>query len=158
MRRLDYLQSLKADSLSQSSSSFSLKDDYKAQLSSSEEPQISRASKEAVNPGYHQDRESAKRETVLRLQKLTKPCFWPFRAITLKFGSTRLVISTGRIMLSCLLVLIYYLLRRKLTTLKRYVCFQIKCISLFLLAISMLVPCCSALSWCSMRKLTSTCK
>ncbi|KAG6607015.1 Protein APEM9, partial [Cucurbita argyrosperma subsp. sororia] len=54
----DYLQSLKAASLSQSSSSL-LKDDCNAHLSSLEEPKKSRASKAAVNPGYHQDGESA---------------------------------------------------------------------------------------------------
>ncbi|XP_023523296.1 protein APEM9-like [Cucurbita pepo subsp. pepo] len=115
LRRLDYLQSLKAASLSQSSPSSLLKDDCNAHLSSLEEHKKSRASKAAVSPGYHQDGDSANnRESVL-----TKPCFWPFRTMTLKFGSTRLVISTGRIVLSCLLVLIYYLLRRKLATLKR---------------------------------------
>ncbi|KAG7036712.1 Protein APEM9, partial [Cucurbita argyrosperma subsp. argyrosperma] len=58
LRRSDYLQSLKAASLSQSSSSL-LKDDCNAHLSSLEEPKKSRASKAAVNPGYHQDGESA---------------------------------------------------------------------------------------------------
>ncbi|CAK9317959.1 unnamed protein product [Citrullus colocynthis] len=119
LRRLDYLQSLKAASLSQSSPSSLPRDDYRTHLSSSEGLQVSRASKTALDPGHHQDGESANRETVLRLHKLTKPWFWPFRTLTLKFGSTQLVISTRRIVLSCLLVLIFYLLRRKLATLKR---------------------------------------
>ena len=138
------MQSLKAASLSKSSSSSLLKDDCNAHLSSLEEPKKSRASEAALNPGYHQDGESANRESVL-----TKPCFWPFRTMTLKFGSTRLVISTGRIVLSCLLVLIYYLLRRKLATLKRYVCGQINSIILILLSVtctSMLILCCIAIS------------
>ncbi|XP_022935649.1 protein APEM9-like isoform X2 [Cucurbita moschata] len=119
LRRLDYQQSLKAASLSQSSPSSLHKDDHKAHLSSSEDRQESRASKTALDPGYHPDGGNANRETVLKLHKLTKPWFWPFRTITLKFGSTRLIISTRRVLLSCLFVLIYYLLRRKLTTLKR---------------------------------------
>ncbi|XP_038897601.1 protein APEM9 [Benincasa hispida] len=119
LRWLDNQESRKAASLSQSPSSSLFKDDYKTHLSSSEGLQVARASKTALDLGYHQDGGSANRETVLRLHKLTKSSFWPFRTITLKFGHIRLVISTSRILLSCLLVLIYYLMRRKLTTLKR---------------------------------------
>lgn len=143
MRRLDYLQSKKPASSSQSSSSSLLRNDHRKHLSSSEGLQVSRASETALDPGYHQDGGSANRETVLRLHKLTKPSFWPFRTITLKFGSFRLVVSTRKIVLSCFLVLIYYLLRRKLTAVKRYAPCQIKyivLISLFLLAISKLIP------------------
>lgn len=117
------MQSLKAASSSKSSPSSLLKDDQKQHLSSSEELH---ASKAALDPGYHQDRGNANRETVLRLRKLTKPRFWPFRSITLKFGSTQLVISNKRIVLTCLSVVIYYLLRRKLTTMKRYVYCQLR--------------------------------
>ncbi|XP_008457046.1 protein APEM9 isoform X2 [Cucumis melo] len=119
LRRLDYLQSKKPASSSQSSSSSLLRNDHRKHLSSSEGLQVSRASETALDPGYHQDGGSANRETVLRLHKLTKPSFWPFRTITLKFGSFRLVVSTRKIVLSCFLVLIYYLLRRKLTAVKR---------------------------------------
>nr|XP_009399618.1 PREDICTED: uncharacterized protein LOC103983973 isoform X3 [Musa acuminata subsp. malaccensis] len=52
-------------------------------------------------------------------------CFWWFRTIHLKFGNVHLVLPSGKQMLVCsLIVLTYYILRRKGTILKRSVATQ----------------------------------
>lgn len=59
---------------------------------------------------------------ILKLSERIEPCFWCFRAIKLKFGSTQFVISSGKIMLGCLILIIYYVFRKKKASAKRYSC------------------------------------
>ncbi|KAB2612211.1 hypothetical protein D8674_042011 [Pyrus ussuriensis x Pyrus communis] len=65
------------------------------------------------------DGETAKKQTVFNLSKKLEPCVWWFRTVTLKFGSARVVISNGKIVSGFLILLVYYVLRRKQATLKR---------------------------------------
>ncbi|KAL6286378.1 hypothetical protein ACE6H2_010768 [Prunus campanulata] len=68
---------------------------------------------------YPPNGETAKKPAVFNLSKRLDACVWWFRTITLKFGSARVVISNGRIVLGFLILLIYYVFRRKQATLKR---------------------------------------
>lgn len=71
---------------------------------------------EAQNPSIG---DNGAKEAIMKFSKQREPGFWLFRTITLKFGNTRLVISSGSILLGCLLFLVYYSMRRKQATLKR---------------------------------------
>ncbi|XP_021833939.1 protein APEM9-like [Prunus avium] len=70
---------------------------------------------------YPPNGETAKKPAVFNSSKRLEACVWWFRTITLKFGSSRVVISNGRIVLGFLILLIYYVFRRKQATLKRIV-------------------------------------
>ncbi|KAF6167351.1 hypothetical protein GIB67_043212 [Kingdonia uniflora] len=60
------------------------------------------------------------KQTIMKLNERMKPCFWWFRTVSIKFGNHRLIISNGKIVLwSSLIFCIYYLLRKKRTTLKQ---------------------------------------
>lgn len=56
--------------------------------------------------------ENTTKQSVLEFSRRRTP-FWWFRTITLKFGSSRLVISNGSIFLGFLAALVYYIVRRK---------------------------------------------
>ncbi|KAM1029823.1 hypothetical protein ACFX15_041506 [Malus domestica] len=108
LRRLHSLHSVKATNSPQGSLSSSLEDNYDVE-------QI------AVPAGYPKSRYggTVKKQTVFNLSKKLEPCVWWFRTITLKFGSARVVISNGKIVSGFLILLIYYVLRRKQATIKR---------------------------------------
>ncbi|KAL7253639.1 hypothetical protein ACSBR1_008068 [Camellia fascicularis] len=57
-------------------------------------------------------------QTILKISQRV-PCFWWFHTITFKFGNGQLVISNAKIVLGCLMILMYYVLQRKQATLKR---------------------------------------
>ncbi|KAJ4830676.1 hypothetical protein Tsubulata_027986 [Turnera subulata] len=57
--------------------------------------------------------DSNTKQAIMKLSRQVDPCFWWFRSINLKLGSTRLVITNGKIVLGCLIILIYYLIRKK---------------------------------------------
>ncbi|RDX91736.1 Protein APEM9, partial [Mucuna pruriens] len=61
------------------------------------------------------------KEAVPKLSERIKTCFWCYRAINLKIGTAKFVITSGKIMVGCLIVFIYYVLRKKRATLKRIV-------------------------------------
>ncbi|XP_059286960.1 protein APEM9 [Lycium ferocissimum] len=56
--------------------------------------------------------ENTTKQSLMELSRRRTP-FWWFRTITLKFGSSRLVLSNGSIFLGFLAALVYYILRRK---------------------------------------------
>lgn len=57
---------------------------------------------------------------IMSLARQKPPRFWWFKSITLKIGNGRIVISNGNIVLGILLFFMYYFLRRKQASLKRY--------------------------------------
>lgn len=107
--------------LSLGSLSNSLVDDHEAHCSSSKEVILSEGHLKGLKPQHPPTNgEKDRRTTVLNLSKRMDSCFWWYRSITLKLGNTRVVISNGKIMLGCLIFLVYYIFRRKRATLKRY--------------------------------------
>ncbi|CAI9099031.1 OLC1v1035789C1 [Oldenlandia corymbosa var. corymbosa] len=68
---------------------------------------------------YQVNKRNSVNETVLKLSRQQVPRFWWFRNITLKFGSHRLVISNGKVFMSCVVLLLCYYLRRKQASLQR---------------------------------------
>ncbi|OWM86895.1 protein APEM9 isoform X2 [Punica granatum] len=65
--------------------------------------------------------ESDKKKAILKLYGKTETGFWWFRTIGLKIGNTRMVISNGKILLGCLILLACFVLRRKGANLKRFI-------------------------------------
>lgn len=63
--------------------------------------------------------ENDKKKELLKLYGKTETGFWWFRNINLKIGNIRMVISNGKMLLGCLLLLTVFVLRRKGSTLKR---------------------------------------
>ncbi|KAL9324739.1 hypothetical protein ACSQ67_009596 [Phaseolus vulgaris] len=61
------------------------------------------------------------KNSLIKLSERIEACFCFFRGIHLKIGSTKFVITSGKIMLGCLLVFIYYVFRKKQATVKRIV-------------------------------------
>ncbi|XP_034212059.1 protein APEM9 isoform X2 [Prunus dulcis] len=118
LRRLHSLHSVKATNSSQGTFSSLLVDDNEAHSSCLQ--QIT------VPDGYPKNKypprgDTAKNQAVFNLSKRLEPCFWWFRTITLKFGSAQVVISNGKIVLGFLILLIYYVFRRKQASIKRIV-------------------------------------
>ncbi|XP_028760324.1 protein APEM9-like [Neltuma alba] len=72
--------------------------------------------------GKHPDnRKFRPKEAILKLSERIEPCFWCFRSINLKLGNTHFVISKGKIMLGCVVLLICYVLKKKQASVKRTV-------------------------------------
>ncbi|KAE9599468.1 putative protein APEM9 [Lupinus albus] len=78
-------------------------------------------SPKALSGKHSNNKKYASRKAVLKLSERIEPYFWCFRSINVKFGSTKFVISSGKIMIGCLILLSYYLFRKKQATLKRIV-------------------------------------
>ena len=111
------LHSLKATNLSQGSSPL-LADNHDGHLSSQKELNVSEVSQKALKATSPPNQGNVTKQAVLKLSERMEPYFW-FRNITLKFGNARLVISNRKIMLGCLILLMFYVLRRKKAALKR---------------------------------------
>ncbi|XP_075647308.1 protein APEM9-like isoform X2 [Castanea sativa] len=120
LRKLHSLHSLKATNLLQGSSPL-LADNHDGHLSSQKELNVSKGSQKALKANYPPNQGNVTKQAVLKLSERMEPYFWWFRTITLKFGNARLVISKGKIMLGCLILLMFYVLRRKKAALKRTV-------------------------------------
>ncbi|KAL7092484.1 hypothetical protein ACP275_12G167300 [Erythranthe tilingii] len=60
------------------------------------------------------------KEEILKFSRQRVPFFWWFPAIKLKLGSTQLVIPTGKMLVASLLLLLYYLTRKKQALVKRF--------------------------------------
>ncbi|WMV37025.1 hypothetical protein MTR67_030410 [Solanum verrucosum] len=62
--------------------------------------------------------ENTMKQSILEFSRRRTPLWW-FRTVTLKFGSSRLVLSNGSIFLGFLAALVYYTVRRKQASLWR---------------------------------------
>ncbi|XP_044484703.1 protein APEM9-like [Mangifera indica] len=118
LRRLHSLYSVKATNVSQGSSLLS-EDFHEVHSSSLKNPIVSERSSEALNVNYLPSGESGTKQALLKFSRQTYPRFLWFRAITLKFGTVRMVISNWNVAFGCLLVLAYYLFRRKQASIRR---------------------------------------
>jgi hypothetical protein len=118
LRKLHSLHSLKATNLSQGPSPLPA-DNHDGHFSTLKELNVSEGSQKALKAIYLPNQGNSTKAAVLKLSERMEPCFWWFRTITLKFGNARLVVSNGKIMLGCLILLIYYVFRRKKAALKR---------------------------------------
>ncbi|KAF8038674.1 hypothetical protein BT93_B1267 [Corymbia citriodora subsp. variegata] len=118
LRRLHSLYAIKATSLSQGSLS-PMPYVYEAPLireaSASEE--YIRSGEQKSMPNGENDRKLA----MLKLYGQGEPCFWLFKSINVRFGNFRLVLSHGKILLGCLMLLTYFVVQRKRSALNRYV-------------------------------------
>ncbi|XP_052190893.1 protein APEM9 isoform X2 [Diospyros lotus] len=87
--------------------------------SSLKEKNVSEGSPEISKSSYKFKGKNEMKQTVLKLSQQKFPCLWWFRTFTLKYGNHQLVISNGKIVLSCLIILLYYVFQRKQAMLKR---------------------------------------
>ncbi|KAJ0035853.1 hypothetical protein Pint_25457 [Pistacia integerrima] len=120
LRRLHSRYSLKASDVSQGSSLLS-EDFHEVHSSSLKKLNVSERSSKALNANYLPSGENVTKQALLKFSRQTYPCFLWFRAITLKFGNVRMVISNWNVAFGCLIVLAYYLFRRKQASMKRTV-------------------------------------
>lgn len=58
---------------------------------------------------------------LLKLYGQGEPSFWLFKSINVRFGNFRLVLSNGKILLGCLMLLAYFVVRRKRSAMNRYI-------------------------------------
>ncbi|KAK4755821.1 hypothetical protein SAY87_009578 [Trapa incisa] len=65
--------------------------------------------------------ENDTKKEILKLYGRTETGFWWFRTINLKFGNTRIVISNGKMLLGCLLLLTVFALRRQGSKIRRFI-------------------------------------
>ncbi|KAL7229372.1 hypothetical protein ACSBR2_007972 [Camellia fascicularis] len=117
LRRLHSLCSPKAPVSSQGSV-VALPGDNSETHSSLKQQNTSEGSPEALKASYPFKRENDMKQAILKISQRV-PCFWWFHTITFKFGNGQLVISNAKIVLGCLMILMYYVLQRKQATLKR---------------------------------------
>ncbi|KAG8373916.1 hypothetical protein BUALT_Bualt11G0075000 [Buddleja alternifolia] len=59
------------------------------------------------------------KEEILKLSRQRVPRIWWFPTISLKLGNTRFVVPCGKMVMASLLLLMYYLTRKKQAALKR---------------------------------------
>ncbi|XP_024028374.1 protein APEM9 isoform X2 [Morus notabilis] len=119
LRRLHSLHSVKATNSSRGYSSPLSVENHKIHSSNVEKLNMSDGSPEVLDNGnYPLNREKSRKQTVLRLSKRVEPCFWWIRTINLKFGNAQVVISKGKIALGFMILLAYWISRRKRASLK----------------------------------------
>lgn len=119
MRRLHSLYSPKPAASSQGSVVAFPEDECEPRALSIKEQYTSGGSPEALKTSYPSKEKNDMKKVLLKLSQQRVPCFWWFRTVTLKFGNGQLLISNGKIVLGCLMILIYYILRRKQATVTR---------------------------------------
>lgn len=131
MRRLQSLYSPKPTGSSLGSIVALPEDECEPDSSSIKENYTSGRSPEALTTPYPSKGKTDTKEVILKLSQKRVSCFWWFRTVTLKFGNGQLLISNGRIVLGCLAILMYYILRRKQATVKRQVVLSLLVLSLY---------------------------
>ncbi|PSR85232.1 UPF0602 protein like [Actinidia chinensis var. chinensis] len=119
LRRLHSLYSPKNHGSSQGSAVALPTDEYETHSSSMKEQNTSEGSSEVLKSPYALKRREDLKQAILKLSQQRVPCFWWFRNFTLKFGNGQLIISNGKIVLGCLMLLMSYVLQRKQARLKR---------------------------------------
>lgn len=131
MRRLHSLYSPKPTGSSQGSIVALPEDESEPHSSSIKEQYTSGRSPEALKTPYPSKGNTDTKEVILKLSQQRVSCFWWFRTVTSKFGNGQLLISNGKIVLGCLMILMYYILRRKQATVKRQVVLSLLVLSLY---------------------------
>lgn len=58
---------------------------------------------------------------IVKLSKRIEPCFWCFRSINLKIGNFQFVLTKGKVLLGCVILLVCYVLRKKQVSVRRAV-------------------------------------
>ncbi|KAK7397514.1 hypothetical protein VNO78_18690 [Psophocarpus tetragonolobus] len=119
LRRLHSMHSPKSTILSQNS--FPQSPTNSNEGYSLKEQNASEGLPKALKNKHIGNKKYRSKEAVSKLSEKIEACFWCFRGINLKIGTTKFVITSGKIMLGCLIVFIYYVFRKKQTTLKRIV-------------------------------------
>lgn len=112
LRRLHSMNTLKLGSSSQSSALPLQIDECTTDSTSLIEE---KSCNETANILEHKDQskgENTTKQSLMEFSRRRTP-FWWFRTITLKFGSSHLVLSNGSIFLGFLAALVYYIVRRK---------------------------------------------
>lgn len=84
------------------------------------EQNLSEGSPQTFKTKHLNNEKDRSKNALIKLSERIEACFCCFRGIRLKIGSTKFVITSGKIMLGCLLVFIYYVFRKKQATIKRY--------------------------------------
>uniref|UniRef100_A0A7N0TUQ8 3-phosphoinositide-dependent protein kinase-1 n=1 Tax=Kalanchoe fedtschenkoi TaxID=63787 RepID=A0A7N0TUQ8_KALFE len=111
LRKLHSLYSRKSANTVQSS--LSQRNEQESQISSQYGLQVLDNSSEASEGS------DISKQSILKLSSRVEPCFWLFRSVNLKFGKVRLVITTGKVLLTFLICLVVYFIKRKRETLFR---------------------------------------
>ncbi|XP_062115360.1 protein APEM9 [Humulus lupulus] len=111
LRRLHSLHSAKATTSSRGSSAL-MADNSKKQRN------LPNGSPQVLDNNYPLNDEKIRKQAVLRFSKGVTPYNWWYRSLNLKLGSIQIVVSNGKIAFGCLIVLIYWILRRKRASLK----------------------------------------
>ncbi|PON81320.1 3-phosphoinositide-dependent protein kinase [Trema orientale] len=117
LRRLHSLHSMKATTLSRGSAAL-LADNKQAHSSNLKQQSTFEGSPKVLDDNYPLNGGKTGKQAVLKLSKRVTPCLWWFRTINLKLGNAQVAISNGKIALGCLILLIYWIFRRRQTTLK----------------------------------------
>ncbi|XP_020221796.1 protein APEM9 [Cajanus cajan] len=117
LRRLHSMHSRKSSILSQISSPHSPTNGNEAY--SFKEQNVSEGLLKSLKSKHVDNEKNRSKEPVPKLSERIKACFWCFRAINLKIGSAKFVITSGKILLGCLIVFIYYVFRKKQARLQR---------------------------------------
>ncbi|KAH1241817.1 Protein APEM9 [Glycine max] len=115
LRRLHSMQSPKSTILSQSSFLQSPTNSNEAY------PLKEQNVSEGLPKALKSNEKYRSKEAVTKLSERIEACFWCFRGINLKIGTSKFVITSGKIMLGCLILFIYYVFRKKQATLERIV-------------------------------------
>lgn len=112
LRRLHSMNTLKLGSSSQSSVLPLQKDECTTDSTSLIEEKSCNGSTNILEQKDQSKGENTTKQSIMEFSRRRTP-FWWFRTITLKFGSSRLVLSNGSIFLVFLAALVYYIARRK---------------------------------------------
>ncbi|XP_016440509.1 protein APEM9-like isoform X1 [Nicotiana tabacum] len=111
LRRLHSMNTLKLGSSSQSSALSVQVDEYPTDSTSLIEEKSCNGTAKLLER-QDQSKGEITKQAIMELTRQRTP-FWWFRTVTLKFGSSRLVLSNGSIFLAFLAALVYYTVRRK---------------------------------------------
>ncbi|XVE98896.1 hypothetical protein REPUB_Repub03eG0148500 [Reevesia pubescens] len=90
-------------------------------LYSTKEPNVPEGTPKGSKTGCLLNGENDSKQAILKLYRKPYGCLWWFRNITLKFSNYELVISSGKILIGCLILFIYYVFRRKKVSLRRII-------------------------------------
>ncbi|KAK8506357.1 hypothetical protein V6N12_034093 [Hibiscus sabdariffa] len=120
LRRLHSLHSTKVTHLSQGSLSHSPLANHESHPSA-KGPNVPEGTSRSLKASYLINGEKDSKQSNLKLYRQSHGLLSWFRNITLKFGNHQMVISNGKILIACLILFAYYIIRRKGVSLRRIV-------------------------------------